>query len=42
VFIFFCNYPKHLPDHYKRFLEKTIRRNFGFKGVPITLSFKTK
>jgi GTPase len=42
VFIFFANYPKLVPDNYKRFLENTIRRNFGFKGVPLTLVFKNK
>ncbi|HLG32292.1 MAG TPA: ribosome biogenesis GTPase Der [Ignavibacteriaceae bacterium] len=42
VFIFFCNYPKHVADNYKRFLENLIRNNYGFKGVPVTLSFKEK
>jgi GTP-binding protein len=42
IFAFFCNYPNHVPDNYKRFLEKMIRNKYGFKGVPITLSFKTK
>ncbi len=42
IFIFFANEPKFIPDHYKRFLEKTIRRHFGFEGVPMTLSFKNK
>ncbi len=42
IFIFFCNYPKQVADHYKRWLEKLIRKNFGFEGVPITLSFKEK
>lgn len=42
VFIFFCNYPKEIADHYKRWLEKLIRRKFGFEGVPVTLSFKQK
>ena len=42
VFIFFSNRPKDIPDNYKRFLEKTIRKNFGFIGVPFTMSFKTK
>ncbi len=42
IFMFFCNYPKHVADHYRRFLEKLIRRIYGFKGVPITLSFKDK
>jgi GTPase len=42
IFAFFCNYPNHVPDNYKRFLEKMIRNKYGFKGVPITLSFKAK
>ena len=42
VFIFFCNYPKHVADNYIRFLENLIRNNYGFKGVPVTLSFKEK
>ena len=42
VFLFFSNYPKEIAEHYKRFLEKLIRKYFGFKGVPITLSFKKK
>ncbi|MFO7448330.1 MAG: ribosome biogenesis GTPase Der [Ignavibacteriaceae bacterium] len=42
VFLFFTNFPKLIPDHYKRYLEKLIRRSFGFNGVPFTLSFKDK
>ena len=42
IFIFFCNYPKHIHDSYKRFLERKIRENFGFEGVAMTLSFKDK
>jgi GTP-binding protein len=42
VFIFFVNYPKQVPDNYKRFLENIIRKNFGFTGVPLTLIFKSK
>ncbi len=42
VFLFFTNRPKDIPDHYKRFLEKQIRKYFGFEGVPLTLSFKNK
>ena len=30
------------PDDYIRFLENLIRNNYGFKGVPVTLSFKEK
>jgi GTP-binding protein len=42
VFLFFTNYPKDIPEHYRRFLEKLIRKNFGFTGVPVTLSFRSK
>ncbi len=42
IFAFFCNYPNHVADNYKRFLEKLIRKNYGFKGVPFTLSFRSK
>jgi GTPase len=42
IFAFFCNYPKNVADNYKRFLEKLIRSQWGFKGVPMTLSFKSK
>jgi GTP-binding protein len=42
VFLFFTNYPKDVPEQYRRFLEKLIRKNFGFNGVPITLSFRNK
>lgn len=42
VFIFLVNYPKQVPDNYKRFLENIIRKNFGFIGIPITLVFKNK
>lgn len=42
IFLFFANYPKQVPDHYKRFLEKQIRNHFGFEGVSMKLSFKQK
>jgi GTP-binding protein len=42
VFAFFTNFPEGIPDNYKRFLEKKVRENFGFKGVPIQLVFKKK
>lgn len=41
-FLFFCNYPKEVQDNYKKFLERLIRTNFGFIGVPISLIFKNK
>ncbi len=42
VFLFFCNYPKSVPDQYRRYREKAIRMHFGFRGVPFTVSFKEK
>ena len=42
IFLFFSNYPKYIPDHYRRFLERMIRRIYGFEGVPITISFRQK
>jgi GTPase len=42
IFLFFTNFPKQVPDHYRRFLERKIREHFGFEGIPITISFKEK
>ena len=42
IFLFFSNYPKHIPEHYRRFLERKIRKIYGFEGVPITVSFRQK
>lgn len=42
IFLFFSNFPKHIPDNYRRFLERLIRRIYGFEGVPITVSFRQK
>ncbi|HET6527608.1 MAG TPA: ribosome biogenesis GTPase Der [Balneolaceae bacterium] len=42
VFKFFMNLPQELPANYRRFIEKKIRQEYGFKGVPITLTFKQK
>ncbi len=37
TFAFYCNYPEHVPTHYKRFLENKIRERYGFDGWPITI-----
>lgn len=42
VFAFFTNDPKGITDNYKKFLEKKLRENFGFKGVPVELVFRKK
>jgi GTP-binding protein len=42
IFLFFANEHKYVPEHYKRFLERLIRKHFGFEGVPMTISIKDK
>lgn len=42
VFIFFMNLPTELPANYRRYIERKIREEYGFKGVPITMRFKPK
>lgn len=42
IFLFFANEYKFIPESYKRFLERQIRKHFGFEGVPLTLSFREK
>jgi GTP-binding protein len=42
VFVFSCNDPDLLQQHYKRFLENVIREHFDFEGVPISLEFRPR
>ena len=42
IFLFFANEVKYVPDSYRRFLEKLVRKHFGFDGVAITISLKNK
>ena len=42
TFILFSNHPELIPEHYKRYLENSIRKKFGFAGAPIRLVFKKK
>ncbi|WP_162053632.1 ribosome biogenesis GTPase Der [Pontibacter pamirensis] len=42
TFAFFCNLPQYIKDPYKRYLENSIRKHFGFEGVPINLVFRKK
>ncbi len=42
TFALFCNLPQYVEPNYKRFLEKKIREEYLFQGVPITLVFKKK
>ncbi len=40
-FVLHCNFAKNIPNTYRKFLERSIRKEFGFFGVSIKLSFKT-
>jgi len=42
IFAFFTNQPTTIPAQYKRYLENSLRDNFGFEGVPIKISFREK
>jgi GTPase len=41
-FVFFCNHPTHIKDHYRNFLENQMRKHFNFTGVPIHILFRQK
>ena len=42
LFIFYTNHPKLISISYKRYLENQIRIKFGFLGVSIKISFRSK
>ncbi|NOZ57336.1 MAG: ribosome biogenesis GTPase Der [Calditrichaeota bacterium] len=42
VFAFFCNIPKGIKAPYRQYLENRLREKFGFRGVPLILSFRKK
>jgi len=42
TFVLFSNYPKLIPEHYKRYLINCIREKYGFQGAPLRLIFKKK
>jgi GTP-binding protein len=42
TFIFHCNYPDGIPEHYKRYLENSLRQRFGFEGAPVRLVFRKR
>ncbi|MEW6655160.1 MAG: ribosome biogenesis GTPase Der, partial [Bacteroidota bacterium] len=42
IFLFFANEHKYIPESYKRFLERQIRKCFGFEGAPMTIGFRDK
>ena len=42
AFIFFCNFPTHVKENYKNFLENQLRKNYNFTGVTISIFFRKK
>ena len=42
VFAFFSNFPEEIPSAYKRFLERALRKHFGFEGVTVSFVFRKK
>ena len=42
TFILFTNSSKGIPENYKRFIEKQLRLNYDFEGVPIKLIFRDR
>ena len=42
TFVIFINNKDLIQDHYKRYLLKKIRENFGFKGTPVVVSYRQK
>ncbi len=42
TFVIFINNKDLIQDHYKRYIQKKLRENFGFKGTPIVVSYRPK
>ncbi len=42
AFAFFSNYPKHVREPYRNYLENRLRESFDFRGIPLTLYFRKK
>ena len=42
AFAFFCNYPTHVKENYRQFLENQLRKHFNFSGVPVSVFFRQK
>src|SRR3990167_7375174 len=41
-FVIFTNRPTLIPETYKRYLIRSLRDHFSFRGVPIQLQFKSR
>ncbi len=42
LFAFFTNEPKGIKKNYRNYLENNLREHFGFRGVPIRMTFRKK
>lgn len=42
TFILHCNYPDRVPEHYKRYLENSLRQRYGFEGAPVRLILRKR
>lgn len=42
TFVLFTNFPRLIPEHYRRYIENSLRDKFGFIGAPIRLLFRNK
>ncbi len=42
TFVLFSNHPRLVPDHYRKYLENSLRQEFGFMGAPIRIVLKKK
>ena len=42
VFAFFSNEPTLIPANYRQYIENQMRDEFGFEGVPLSLTFRKK
>ncbi len=40
LFVFMLHHPEHMASHYRKFLERKLREQYGFEGVPIRLAFR--
>ncbi len=42
TFVIFINNKDLVQDNYKRYIYKKVRENFGYKGVPVVISYRQK
>ncbi|CAN5560520.1 ribosome biogenesis GTPase Der [soil metagenome] len=42
LFAFFANHPELIPEAYKRFIERQLRKHFELEGVPVSFLFRAK